>query len=191
MTSNRSGTTTNEPTRTSSGVQNDRKNGHPAKKLNDDNATTEPPVSAPVNASFCLVVSADGEYATLEIFTDLVELKARLRALQGQSVNAFPFFGIPMAYTPGPDRFLYLPDGQIEPLFEFANYGSFIPMPDAKPPIDARYFLGGDEDYGGDSDSAIIDHRRPVTGPQESKEHRSKDVAAEPSVPPAERQTDR
>jgi len=142
---------------------------------------------------WCLVVAPEGEFPTLELFADLAGLKARLRELDqlGRSINAFPIFGTPMGFTPGPFRFMYLPDGKLEPVFDFSPYGTFIPNPDAKPAIDDHFCLGPEELHDGGLESSIVDYRRPVTPPHEPKKdqrqphkvQREKGVPAKPSAP--------
>jgi hypothetical protein len=90
-----------------------------------------------------------------------------------------------MAFTPGPFRFVYLPDGEIEPLFDFKPYGKFIPHPGAKPPIDRRFYLGPPDD---EIPEAIIDHRQSAEARQATRKRQQerKDLPAEPSAAPAE-----
>jgi hypothetical protein len=139
-------------------------------------ADLDNPPSAP---DWCLIVVADGEYPKLELFSDIGGLKARLQELDDKGgVNAIPIYGIPMAFTPGPYRFVYLPDGRIEPLFDFSPYGRFIPNAGAKPPIDRRFYLGPADD---DVPDAIVDHRKckaSLEGTRKRKQERTAEFAA-------------
>jgi hypothetical protein len=183
MTSER-GTATNESTRPAAQVPKDRNNDRPAKKPKSRKAIVQPQVPGLAKGDWCLIVVPDGDYPRLELFPDLAALKARLRKLdqQGRSVNAFPIFGRPMAFTPGPFRFLYLPDGQVEPIFDFSPFGRFISDPDARPPIDACFRLGPEKLDDGAPQSVIYVHKDRVATPTPANEPRpQKDVAVRPS----------
>jgi len=110
-------------------------------------------------AEWCLVVCENGEYPTLEIFPDIDAMTKRLRALEDKDATAIPFFGIPVPFTPGPYRFLRLPDGKPHPVVELSRYGKFVPDPQATLPIDVSYQLGPDMLGGTVSQSIVIDHR--------------------------------
>jgi hypothetical protein len=119
-------------------------------------ARKHPVVNMP---EFCLVVAHDGDWPTLDIFSDVESLARRIRSLEGQQVNAFPFFGIPVPFTRGPDRFLQLPSGVPHPVFELSRYGKFVPDPQAMLPVDPSYSLAADERQGTAPQSAVVDHR--------------------------------
>jgi len=168
-------------------TQADKQSADASCKSRPGQANANPQAPAMANAEWCLIVVEDGEYPKLELFPGLAGLKGRLRELdeRGKEINAFPFYGVPMAFTPGPYRFLYLPDGQIEPLFDFQPYGRFIPHPGAKPPIDRRFYLGPQDD---DVPEAIVDRRQPTKPPHATRKRQPerKDLSAEPSAAPAE-----
>jgi hypothetical protein len=91
---------------------------------NDDHATIAAPRHPVVDKpEWCLVLSPDGDYPTLEIFPNVETLTKRMRVLEDQDVYAFPFFGIPIPFTAGPNRFLQLPNGEPYPVFVFSGYG--------------------------------------------------------------------
>jgi hypothetical protein len=115
-------------------------------------------------AEWCLVVCAEGEFPTLEIFPNIDALTKRMRALEGQDVNVFPIYGIPVAFTAGPNRFLQLPDGKPHPVFEFSRYGKFVPDPNAMLSVDPSYHLAADDLRGMAPQSAVVDHRPTVAG---------------------------
>ncbi len=170
--------------------QGDR-TGVAASDIPDDakpTADTQPRV--PANADYCLIVSEDGEWPMLELFADLASLKARLRELdqQDKMITAFPFYGIPMGFTPGPFRFLYLPDGSIESIFDFSKFGKFIPTPGARPPIDRRFYLGPELMNEHVPADAIVDHRKPARHTKNTPERKRKreDPFAQPSALPEE-----
>jgi hypothetical protein len=122
------------------------------------------PVTAPIHPvvtkpEFCLMVAPDGEWPFLEIYPDLGSLTNRLRGLEGADMSAFPFFGIPVPFTRGPNRFLQLPDGRPYPVHDFADFGTFVPNPTATLPIDTSYFIGPEDERRMAPDPAVIDHR--------------------------------
>jgi hypothetical protein len=138
-------------------------------------------------AEYCLVVVPDGDAPTLEIFPDIASLARRLRSLEGQEFSVFPFFGIPMPFTAGPDRFLQLPEGQPYPLFDFAGYGHFVPNPNATLPVDDSYFMASGEREER-PDSAVVDHR-PMAGPGNCREpERTRPIADRGQEKTAEQQ---
>jgi hypothetical protein len=111
---------------------------------------------------FCLVVSPEADWPTLEIFPDIASLARRMRSLDGSESSVFPFFGIPVPFTAGPDRILQLPGGQPYPVFDFARYGQFVPNPNTTLPVDDTYLLARHE-LEGRPQSAVVDHR-PLAG---------------------------
>jgi hypothetical protein len=113
-------------------------------------------------AEWCLVVVPDGEYPTLEIFPNIGALTNRMRALEGDEANVFPFFGVPAPFTAGPNRFLELPDGQPHPVFDVSPYGKFVPDPQATLAVDPTYFLGPYGLRDGFPKTAVVDHRPTV-----------------------------
>jgi hypothetical protein len=170
-------------------MQADTQSAGAGSESSPGNATANPQAPASANAEWCLLVVPDGD-PKLELFADLAGLKARLRELdeQGGTVNAFPFYGNPMAFTNGPYRFLYLPDGQIQPLFDFEPYGRFIAHPGAQPPIDRRFYLGPQDE---DVPDAIVDRRQPTEAPhaKSKRQQEWKALPAEPSDVPVEVET--
>lgn len=107
---------------------------------------------------FCLVVVPDGDVPALEIFLDVASLTKRLRSLDGEDCNAFPFFGVPMPFTAGPDRFLRLPAGQPHPIFDFSGYGQFVADSHSTVPVDSSYYLGDARRVDGPA-GTVVDHR--------------------------------
>jgi hypothetical protein len=125
------------------------------------------PVAAPKHpkvdkAELCMVVVPDGDFPTLEIFPNIDALTNRMRALEGQEVSVFPFFGVPVPFTAGPNRFLQLSDGQPHPVFDFSRFGKFVADPQAMLPVDPSYSLAADDLQGMARQSAVIDHRSTV-----------------------------
>jgi hypothetical protein len=59
----------------------------------------------------CLVEAPDGDWPLLRQFHSLEDLVRRLGQLEGEDVVAWAFFGIPLPFTRGPQRYLALPDG--------------------------------------------------------------------------------
>jgi hypothetical protein len=113
-------------------------------------------------AEWCMVVAQDGEYPTLEIFPDIDALTKRMRALEGKDANVFPFFGVPVPFTTGPNRFLELPDGQPHPVFDISRYGKFVADPQATLVLDPSYHLAADDLGDEFPKSAVVDHRPTV-----------------------------
>jgi hypothetical protein len=115
---------------------------------------------------FCLVVVPSDDLPTLEIFADVASLTRRVRSLEGQESHVFPFFGVPLPFTAGSDRFLRLPDGQPYPIFDFSGYGQFVADSQSTFPADSSYFLGDDK-LTDRSSATVVDHRpaaRPADG---------------------------
>jgi len=130
----------------------------------DRQSTRGEPVAAPkhpvvTKPEYCLILVRDGDWPVLEICADIESLTKRMRTLEGEHANAFPFLGIPIPYTRGPSRFIQLPNGEPYPVFDCSEIGTFVPKPSAKLPIDMTYFLG--PDMGGDQceEPTVIDHR--------------------------------
>ena len=122
------------------------------------------PVTAPIHPvvtkpEFCLIVAPDGEWPLLEIYPDLGSLTKRLRGLEGAYMSVFPFFGIPVPFTRGPNRFLQLPDGRPHPVYDCAGFGTFVPNPTAALPIDTSYYIGPENERSMAPEPAVIDHR--------------------------------
>jgi hypothetical protein len=115
------------------------------------------------NAALCLVVCPDGEYPRLEVFSAIEGLTERMRELEGEDVTAFPFYGVPLPFTRGPHRFVYLPNGQPYPVFDLSPFGKFVLNPTGKSPIDASYYLGPDSLRDAVPATAVIDHRKADT----------------------------
>ena len=113
-------------------------------------------------AEFCLVLSPDGEYPTLEIFPDIESLAKRIRTVEDRDVVAFPFFGVPIPFASGPNRFLQLPNGQPYPVFDFTGYGKFVPDPTVTLPIDLTYSLRSNALHDESPKAAVVDHRPKV-----------------------------
>lgn len=63
-------------------------------------------------ACYGLVECENGDWATIKLFKSVQGLGGRLAYLEGQDVVAWAFYGIPMQFTKGPQRFLMMPDGQ-------------------------------------------------------------------------------
>lgn len=63
------------------------------------------------------VIIADSGEVDVEAFTTVDELVTRLRELHGTDTHAVPFFGQPLAITPG-DRHFIVVDGERVPLFD-------------------------------------------------------------------------
>jgi len=108
---------------------------------------------------YCLVISpANGEWPLQEIFPDVDSMARRIRELEGQEMNLFPYFGIPVPYTRGPWRFLQLPNGQLHPVFD-TSVGTFVLNPEASLPIDTCYFISEELRHICADIPVVIDHR--------------------------------
>ncbi len=59
-----------------------------------------------------IVESEDGGWATCKLVTNIAALANRLSVLEGLDVVAWVFYGVPLQFTMGPQRYLKLPDGQ-------------------------------------------------------------------------------
>jgi hypothetical protein len=58
-----------------------------------------------------LVELHDGQLPVLRVYSSAAALARRLQALQDQDVAVIPFYGKPLKFTKGPQRYLQLPDG--------------------------------------------------------------------------------
>lgn len=86
-------------------------------------APAEPEVQIEGNAvpKYGIVECQDGEWAQLRTFKNAEGLARRLQQLEGQDVVVWCFYGVPLAVTKGPQRYLELPGGvqKIQvPMFE-------------------------------------------------------------------------
>ena len=64
----------------------------------------------PLVPRYCLVVVPDGERPTLRVAANLKALAHACNRLCNQDVHIFPFLGMPIRFTQGPQRLLVLPD---------------------------------------------------------------------------------
>jgi len=60
---------------------------------------------------FAAVVSENGEFAKLILFKDAEALAKYLGSIEGDDVVVVPFWGVPLRFTVGPQRYLMMPDG--------------------------------------------------------------------------------
>ena len=79
------------------------------------------PASEP---AYHLLLWREGNRPEHEQYADCAALCARLQALLGEEVWVYVMQGWPCHLTPGPFRFLLLPDDQTCPLFELPSPGS-------------------------------------------------------------------
>jgi len=82
----------------------------------------EPPstkVKAPA-PQYGLVEVVDGEWPTLTMSPTVAGMVNRIQALEGKDVVVWPFYGIPLALSEGPQRYVVLPNGTAVsvPLFD-------------------------------------------------------------------------
>lgn len=61
---------------------------------------------------FCLVESENGEWPRLRICNNAEALVKQMAAVEGKDMTVFPFYGIPLRFSKGPQRYLILPDGE-------------------------------------------------------------------------------
>lgn len=80
-------------------------------------ASVSSPASAaeapPDRSSFkyCVVEAHDGEWARVTVCGNAEAAARKLAELEGEDVVAWPFYGVPLAFTKGPQRCLTLADG--------------------------------------------------------------------------------
>lgn len=70
--------------------------------------TATPP---PKDLRLSLMEFHDGQLPVLRVYSSAAALARRLQALQDQDVAVIPFYGKPLKFTKGPQRYLQLPDG--------------------------------------------------------------------------------
>lgn len=80
-------------------------------------ATDGPPpppseVPRPATERFGCVESENGEFARLIMFKDADALAKYLGAAEGDDKVIWCFYGVPLRFTVGPQRYLMLPDGE-------------------------------------------------------------------------------
>jgi hypothetical protein len=61
---------------------------------------------------YCLLECQDGEWPVLRTFKTAEQLARRMGALEGEDMVLVPLFGVPLKFTMGKQRYLYLPDGE-------------------------------------------------------------------------------
>lgn len=61
---------------------------------------------------FCLVEGRDGQWPVLRTFKSAEGLARRIGQLEGEDVILWPFFGVPLEFSKGGQRYLRLPDGE-------------------------------------------------------------------------------
>jgi hypothetical protein len=62
-------------------------------------------------ARYCMVEAVDGEWPTLRMFKTAEALAKRIGAMEGEDAVLWVYFGLPLQFTRGPQRYLLLPDG--------------------------------------------------------------------------------
>jgi hypothetical protein len=62
--------------------------------------------------AFCMVECAEGQFPVLRLFSTLEGLVERMQSLEGRDVAVWPFWGVPLPFSQGPNRVLILPDDQ-------------------------------------------------------------------------------
>lgn len=72
-------------------------------------AEPEPDVN---EARYGIVECPDGEWAQIKLVRSVAALANRMSVLEGQDVVAWVFYGVPLQFTKGPQRYLRLPDGR-------------------------------------------------------------------------------
>ena len=58
---------------------------------------------------FCMIECEEGEFPALRIFRTLNGLVERIRSQDGKDIVVWPFLGIPLPFSKGPNRVLLLP----------------------------------------------------------------------------------
>lgn len=71
----------------------------------------EPPPEV-TEARYGIVECPDGEWAQIKLFKTVEGLANRFSNLEGLDVVAWVFYGVPLQFTKGPQRYLRLPDGR-------------------------------------------------------------------------------
>lgn len=77
----------------------------------EDDKDGEPAEPSPSALRYCLVEDPDGDAPCLRLFKNPEALARRLAELDGSDVYVIPFFGVPLRFSTGPQRYLVLPDG--------------------------------------------------------------------------------
>lgn len=73
--------------------------------------TVTPKLDAKGGPKYGLVESEDGEWPKMHVFKNAEALARRLQQMEGKDVVAWAFYGIPLAITEGPQRYVVLPGG--------------------------------------------------------------------------------
>jgi hypothetical protein len=60
---------------------------------------------------YCLVEHPDGEWSNVRLFKTLEGLARRIGSLEGQDMQLWAFYAIPLVFTKGKQRYLMAPDG--------------------------------------------------------------------------------
>lgn len=71
--------------------------------------TVTPKMDAKGGPKYCLVESEDGEWPKLHVFKTAEAMARRLHEMEGKDVVAWAFYGVPLAITEGPQRYVVLP----------------------------------------------------------------------------------
>lgn len=108
-----------------------------------------PEPADPSLARFCMVeVDHSGEHwPMLKVFQSARQLAVHLGKLEKEDVSVWPFFGVPLRFTEGPQRYLLLPDGTTAMMIPLAPGGP-TPIVDAgllATPLKDGNFLGPPE----------------------------------------------
>jgi hypothetical protein len=61
---------------------------------------------------YALIEVPSGEWPVVRVFKSAEGLAGRVGMLEGEDVVVAPFYGVPLSFTKGPQRYLLLPDGQ-------------------------------------------------------------------------------
>lgn len=111
------------------------------------------------NARYGLLEAHDGDWPVLKLYKKPEAVARRLAALQGKDVVVSVFFGLPLAITRGPQRYLFLPGGEqaIEiPVVEGLPTRTVPAEQVAELPVEESGFFGPPELYEGKSQAEPV-----------------------------------
>lgn len=93
---------------------------------------------------YACVESDNGEFAKLRVFRSADALARYLAAAEGRDTVVWCFYGVPLRFTQGPTRYLFLPDGRTALTIPSSPDQPAIPVPadSVTTPIQDDGFLG-------------------------------------------------